>query len=491
MSKIDPKFINGSDNTYAGEAYFKSDDGLSMITKPIQEAFDFNIDDVIKVVDDGLGNKIFQGFPFSDFTQVVNEDFTDITYADLVIAIGANTLVVNAMYRISDFATVHEMYDNDTVISGATHTCATEPLIVRAIASNALSPIAFSQTHPEDIIFYDYNNNQTAVPGCQYGYIYRRIDTIRDIDLWLDWRNVTFRRWAINVTSTYDSGTSYSKGNIVIYGSNLWVSIENSNVGHTPVGDNTDNYWYQFPFNNGDYAVWKSTTLVIAGHGKSSTTWGITIPVSAAYQDYNIFFNATSHVKINLILSDVGSTNLIATNNMVFRSSTNNINVSSITKFTSSYILDSIFGTGINQGSIIATLVGAFTTSTVDNISNAVIGYSGLSGLLNANIGSSHIGNGYGWVFDTNGVCISGCIVGNSVHDLQFRCVVGADITIGTTTCYNIFEGGKNVNTIDLSVGTLVKDQTIFCHIYSRPDGAVKLYYFNDSDAMVVANADA
>lgn len=47
--------------------------------------------------------------------------------------------------------------------------------------------------------------------------------------------------------STYNSGTSYSAGDIVAYGANLyWVSKQNSNVGNTPVAGST--FWHNIAY---------------------------------------------------------------------------------------------------------------------------------------------------------------------------------------------------------------------------------------------------
>lgn len=94
----------------------------------------------------------------------------DITYADLVTAIGASGLVEGQLYKITDFATVHWMVDVTSGVEGIVysyildgdsdkiiHTGANEPIVVLATSVNTLSPEAYSTLHPTDVLKYDWN----------------------------------------------------------------------------------------------------------------------------------------------------------------------------------------------------------------------------------------------------------------------------------------------------------------------------------------------
>lgn len=121
-------------------------------------ASDFNPLDMLQVQDDGNGKKIFVGLAKQaviDYLDPnVNWDATiNVSYLELTTLISNNQLRAGFHYRIHDYKTVHEMYDGETIISGATHICETEVIIVKAISNRELSPIAYSEIYPQDIIF--------------------------------------------------------------------------------------------------------------------------------------------------------------------------------------------------------------------------------------------------------------------------------------------------------------------------------------------------
>ncbi len=73
---------------------------------------------------------------------------------------------------------------------------------------NKLMNITYSTLFPQDVIYYDIENNQTMVSGCKNGYIYRRIDTLKNNDIGFDYRNAKFRRWQIEVSNTNSDGAT-------------------------------------------------------------------------------------------------------------------------------------------------------------------------------------------------------------------------------------------------------------------------------------------
>ncbi len=132
-------------------------------------------------------------------------DSIELTYAELFAHIAAGTLIPSTAYLITDYQTVHTIPNTTD-----TNTGPLEPLLVTATAVNKLAPIAFSPAFPDDIIFYNPSNNQTMVPGCTKGYIYRRIDTKQNNDLPLDFRSVKIVRSTIqrSIFSDYASCTN-------------------------------------------------------------------------------------------------------------------------------------------------------------------------------------------------------------------------------------------------------------------------------------------
>lgn len=145
-----------------------------------------------------------------------------MTYDELALAVSNNELQDGERILISDYQTTHIIRGTAVVNSGAV-----EPIIVTAIGKNALAPIAQSTIYPKDLIYYTLENNTDLLPGCTKGIITRRIDTVYDIDICYDWRNVKFRRYAVNVPA-YEM-IEYSKGDIVsVEGVGVYIAIEDS-----------------------------------------------------------------------------------------------------------------------------------------------------------------------------------------------------------------------------------------------------------------------
>jgi hypothetical protein len=136
-------------------------------------------------------------------------------------------LVPGQKYLINDYQTVHIIPNTSDVNTGPV-----EPLLVTASSTNTLEPIAYSTIFPQDIIYYNIENDQDMVPGSTKGYIYRRIDTLQNNDIGLDYRNVKFRRWQINVTTSDStgSGSTYSQGAVVLQTgtNNIYLKLDNT-----------------------------------------------------------------------------------------------------------------------------------------------------------------------------------------------------------------------------------------------------------------------
>jgi len=115
---------------------------------------------------------------------------TDILYADLVTAVTNGTLIRGGLYRITDYQTVHNIYN---AVSLTVHTGPTEPLIVTATDTNKIAANALSETYPDDSIIYTLDNSK--IPGATKGCILERFDTIQNVRVCNDFRNVVYRRW--------------------------------------------------------------------------------------------------------------------------------------------------------------------------------------------------------------------------------------------------------------------------------------------------------
>lgn len=148
-------------------------------------------------------------------------DIINITYVELVNLINNNNLTPLQCYKITDYQTVHYMFDGYNRINDI-NSGTIEPLIVRAISNNKLHFFAYSELYPKDTIYYDWDQNNwisnlsfsdgvNIINGFK-GVIYRRIDTIKNNDIGYDFRNVKFRRWKNNdnLFTEYDFNFYYT-----------------------------------------------------------------------------------------------------------------------------------------------------------------------------------------------------------------------------------------------------------------------------------------
>jgi len=169
-----------------------------------------------------------------------------LTYSQLVTAIGASGLTAGQKITITDFATIHYILDGDGGIifddlTPVTNTGVTEPLTVTALSSNEVSNFATSSLYPQDIIHYDWNpNNWVNDPAFGYssvilsgfkGVIYFRHDTMNDVSMGHDFRNVLNRRWKRN-DPEYSAETEYEVGNNVQDLTGVFQSIQAENIGN-------------------------------------------------------------------------------------------------------------------------------------------------------------------------------------------------------------------------------------------------------------------
>jgi hypothetical protein len=129
--------------------------------------------------------------------------------------------------------------ENNTVVLSSN---VVEPLIVTALSSNKIAHEAKSAIHPEDIVYYDIDatssntwgtrNINTPIPNFK-GWIYRRNDTKKNIDIAWDWRYITNNccRPDMSSVNLYNSGTTYNLYDVVKDGSGkLYYSVVNSNT---------------------------------------------------------------------------------------------------------------------------------------------------------------------------------------------------------------------------------------------------------------------
>jgi len=199
--------------------------------------------------------------------------FTEVTYSELVNLINTSGLAAGAWYQITDYQTIHYIgksiddgpaqyndttttYDNGSG-NVTTFTPETENLLVMAVSTNMLSKMALSKEHPQDIIYYDYSDDETEnTLRSRKGFIQYRCDTNYNLSAWYDWRNCLSRRYFND--GTFNGATTWD-----VYARNF--------------GDNAD------------YSEAQITTIPYMTDTKSPYIGGLQINADQGYHDFRTF----------------------------------------------------------------------------------------------------------------------------------------------------------------------------------------------------------
>ncbi len=111
-------------------------------------------------------------------------------------------------------------------------TVPTERLILTATSPTAFNPLAYSLDNPNDTIYYDFTDNEIVVNGVttqRNGFIKRRIDNLRKIDINADFRTERRRRWKLDTAHQSVKHKTYNSSFNATFG-NGTDTIENSTV---------------------------------------------------------------------------------------------------------------------------------------------------------------------------------------------------------------------------------------------------------------------
>lgn len=215
-------------------------------------------------------------------TLISNVNLTSLTYTELISLISSSQLIPDNDYLITDYRTTYYMPNTNPP---ELMSCSVEPLVVTAASTSSLFSEAKSTIYPKDIIYYDVESNQTYCTGSSKGYIYRRIDTQYNNDIGMDFRNVKFRRWQLNLSDVWTGSVSYPRGYTVVKsGSNeLYTSLTGSNLNNAL----TTSKWKRFEWDNYQYVGVTPNAWIIGGHSITSS-----LVVSSSYEDF-YFFDTT------------------------------------------------------------------------------------------------------------------------------------------------------------------------------------------------------
>ena len=126
----------------------------------------------------------------------------NMTYSQLIAAIGSNSLITGQRILLTDYATAYYLQYSGTPPTGIggeqVNVGAVEPLLLTAISMNEVSLVAESISNSQDLILYspimpdrDYDYAAAQGKGC----IVFRMDRALNISRDYDWRTIVFRRW--------------------------------------------------------------------------------------------------------------------------------------------------------------------------------------------------------------------------------------------------------------------------------------------------------
>ena len=229
----------------------------------------------------------------------------NITYSELKNLVNTASLEEGEQYCITDFQTIYyqPVSGNPDPQAGPQKSGGIEPLIVSAIAVNKLDIWAISTLYPADIIHYDINPDcDWNVEGISKGQIMYRKDTVNNNSCHYDFRNITFRRWQLNLDLIPEwtcmdgsNAKDYHQKDLVRIGSDVYVCVASHSA--TQSGEfsiNSRKYWAVFYRNanclNG--TMQKDDMTFYNGSSQSSN------------RPYSVNRECNSHYQGEFILSD-------------------------------------------------------------------------------------------------------------------------------------------------------------------------------------------
>ena len=183
--------------------------------------------DVIYLYNDGLYT--WNGSGYDDLIPTDINQLTDVdhlligaipttevistTYQNLIDLRNASELIVGQKYLITDFAQSYNILDIAPSPVIEEQTGVLEPIIVTAASTNSIYKEAISTLYPKDTIHYSLDlvddrdigfGDGAGTPLSNFkGQIYYREDTVQNVSTHYDFRNVTFRRWAVDATTSH------------------------------------------------------------------------------------------------------------------------------------------------------------------------------------------------------------------------------------------------------------------------------------------------
>jgi hypothetical protein len=411
----------------------------------------------------------------TDTTGLIPQDLSDLTdlngllneaipttYANLIDLRNAAELEVGKKYLITDYVPVWNIFDGGTMNIEEYQAGIGEMLIVTAATSTTIFKEAISTTYPSDTIYYsldliddrdigfgDGAGNPIAIFK---GMIYYRKDTIQNVETHYDFRNVKFRRWAVDAVA-FDNGTSYAKKAVCKSSNGKIYKCITATTGEGDPAVNTADWILWLDITANAFVSWTAdkTKFKI---GNITTTNLIINNVTAGvdYDDFYTFgdwYNWVKNVSIGMI--DLERT----IKEYSYATQLNNIVFKTIDEF------HTCFGNNIGSNCWNNTIGNKFYSNTIGNdFYSNTIGNKFYSNTIGNNFYSNAIGN------DFYSNTIGNGFYSNTIGD-AFN-----NNTIGEEFNYNTIGNYFGSNTIGNGFGS----NTIGNYFYSNTIGN-KFYY--------------
>ena len=308
------------------------------------------------------------------------------TFSTLTSLKANNQLKPGQLYQINDFQLMWWNLGQNfiQVLSSTT----IEPLIVQATTNNQIAAEAFSVLHPNDIVYYDidartsttWSVGPSSIPNFK-GWIYRRIDLSKNIDIAWDWRYITHNccRYDIYTVPLYVPGTTYNRGSLVrspTLPDRLYISLINNNTSNnaTPTSN-----WRTVTNFSDDSLIYYPTIEAGLGTTLGSNYFENALNLSPVLSSRAQFYTFTDSI-----------TTLTSASNLSTKPNVNNIKINGPNSYHT--IFDCRNSDSINLNSF-----------TIDLGSrNNLFSIAVLFGASNSRIGGNFVGNSIFGVFLNN-----------------------------------------------------------------------------------------
>lgn len=406
----------------------------------------------------------------------------EVTYSELVSLINSSELIPLQYYTITDYQTVHYIPETN---QNAINSGSTEPLILFATSNNTIDKEVISTQYPEDVIYYDWNENNwltdtsfgddvTIISGFK-GVIYRRYDTKWNNDIPYDFRQVKFRRWNTN------DGTGYYNG---IYEDSDGVTDSNDYIDVLTFNFNIDGY-NRGEVQNNVFKLGSDNTTLYAFNG--SLLLNNVFNLQDEWEWYQVVNNNFGSQIYNNTFIDI-----LESNNFIFHFYDNICQEMYYTTFghyCSGNVITNSDSNKIGDQFENNTITGNFfRNNTIGNIfrNNTFDG----SYFTNNHIYNNFEDNQIGSRFESN--IISNNFEDNQIGDWFIGNVIDNNVRYILTDNNLTFRNNHITGYIQGSSGSpIVLNQPEYntyhyTETYRRPDNTIRLKYYDNTDTLVI-----